>query len=216
MCHKSRNSNCEGMRGISQALALCALIALTTAGSSALAGSGGGSDQMPIRGYGGPPAQYIGSLYCEVCHEQQTLAFAETAMGKLFLAKPNDPISKLGCEGCHGPGSNHAASGGGIGMGGLIEFRAAPDQPIERANQACLVCHDEAFWHGKTHGFRRLACFDCHTIMERQSPSFQLSAQMTGVWNRPRTWGATAAGGLALGLCVALGAAIFRRRGPGK
>jgi hypothetical protein len=202
------------MRSFSRGLAGFALIALSTVGSPLLAGGGSANNEVPIRGYAGAPARYIGSLYCEVCHEEQTLAFADTKMGKLFMVKPTDPISKLGCEGCHGPGSNHAISGGGVGMGGLIEFRAAPGQPIERANQACLVCHDEAFWHGKTHGFRRLACFDCHTIMLRQSPSFQLSAQMPGDWNRPRTWGAAAAGGFALGLCAALGVAIFRRRDP--
>jgi len=179
--------------------------------ASVWAGGGAANQQVPVRGYAGPPAHYIGSLYCEVCHEEQTLTFADTKMGELFLSKPVDPISKLGCEGCHGPGSNHAISGGGVGMGGLIEFRPAPDQPIERANQACVVCHDEAFWHGKTHGARRMACFDCHTIMVRQSPSFQLSS-MAGSCIRPHAWRAASGGGLILGICAAFGGLIFRRR----
>ncbi|MGH7905085.1 MAG: hypothetical protein ACREP6_00490, partial [Candidatus Binataceae bacterium] len=108
-------------------------------------------------------------------------------------------------------------SGGGVGKGGLIAFRDGAGQPIARSNKACLVCHDEAYWHGRTHGARPLACFDCHTIMERQSPQFQLSPALTTTgWSNARTWGGAAGGGAALGLIGAIGAIIFRRRNGGR
>ena len=104
-------------------------------------------------GYRTPPPRYVGSIYCYACHEDLAGAFAETKMGKLFLEKPTNDLERKGCEGCHGPGSNHAESGGGIGVGGLIEFRIDRGQSIKTANQACLECHDEAFWHeiGRAH-----------------------------------------------------------------
>lgn len=171
-----------------------------------------GGESVPIKGYAGTPPHYIGTLYCEVCHEEQTLEFADTVMGKLFLEKPVDPISKLGCEGCHGPGSNHAASGGGVGVGDLVAFREGPQQPIARANQACLVCHDEAYWHGETHGMRPIACFDCHTIMLRESPHSQLSTPLLGGWNKGRMWRNAAEAGLLFGALGAIGRIFSRRR----
>src|SRR5215472_11875739 len=66
---------------------------------------------------------YIGNVYCYACHQELALQFARTKMGDLFLLKPKSSLEREGCEGCHGPGSAHAESGGGLGIGGLIEFR---------------------------------------------------------------------------------------------
>jgi formate-dependent nitrite reductase cytochrome c552 subunit len=119
-------------------------------------------------GYFAKP-KYIGSAYCYACHADLSREFAKTKMGRLFQVKPENDLERRGCEGCHGPGSNHAIMGGGVSMGGLVEFRIDPGQSIEVANRACMQCHDEAFWHGKLRGARRLACFDCHLVMTRMS-----------------------------------------------
>lgn len=143
---------------------------------------------------------YVGTVYCYACHQELALEFAKTKMGRLFLVKPENDLERLGCEGCHGPASNHAESGGGLGVGGMAEFRIDRGQTIERNNRACLNCHDEAFWHGKTHPMRRMACFDCHVVMVPTSPRFQLAPAAAGQdWNRGRTWRDAALIGLLAG-----------------
>jgi len=151
-------------------------------------------------GIGRPTPHYVGTVYCYACHQELALKFARTKMGKLFLVRPQNDLERRGCEGCHGPASNHAEAGGGLGVGGLAEFRIARGQSIERNNRVCLECHDEAFWHGGTHGLRRMACFDCHVVMVRMSPAFQLAPAAAGAaWNRGRTWGDAAMVGLLAG-----------------
>ena len=148
------------------------------------------------------PPHYVGTVYCYACHQELSLEFARTKMGKLFLVKPQNDLERRGCEGCHGPASDHAESGGGLGVGAMAEFRIDHGQSIERNNRACLQCHDEAFWHGggKAHGLRRMACFDCHVVMVRRSPTFQLAPAAAGQdWNRGRTWGDAALMGLLAG-----------------
>jgi len=146
------------------------------------------------------PPHYVGTVYCYACHLELSLEFAKTKMGRLFLVKPENDLERRGCEGCHGPASDHAESGGGLGVGGMAEFRIDHGQSIERNNRACLECHDEAFWHGKTHPLRRMACFDCHVVMVRMSPTFQLAPAAAGEdWNRGGTWRDAALLGLLAG-----------------
>lgn len=163
-------------------------------------------------GYFAKP-RYIGSVYCYACHLDLSREFAKTKMGRLFQVEPQSDLEHRGCEGCHGPGSNHAITGGGLGIGGLVEFRIDREHPlgqtIESANQVCMDCHDEAFWHGATHGARRLACFDCHLVMTRMSRSAQLAPPYVAPWNNRRTWGLAIVAGLVAGIFTGT---VFRRR----
>jgi len=157
--------------------------------------------------------RYIGSAYCYACHADISREFAKTKMGRLFQLEPQNDIERLGCEGCHGPGSNHAIGGGGVGIGGLIEFREDRGQSVASANRACLNCHDEAFWHGSTTSARRLACYDCHLVMTRMSRTAQLAPPDVDPWNTRRTWRSSALAGTLAGILTGV---VFRRRRSGQ
>jgi len=133
-------------------------------------------------------------------------------MGRRFLLDPQSDLERKGCEGCHGPGSNHAMVGGGLGAGRLIEFRIDRGQSIEAENRVCLSCHNDTSWHRKTHGVEKLACFDCHLVMERMSPTAQLKPPEVGGWNHVRSWAGFAIAGILAGLITGTAFRRLRRR----
>jgi hypothetical protein len=198
---------------------LCAFAILVFAAAPARAHEGGADriEEVPAPttqaspGYFARP-QYIGNPYCYACHMDIANEFAKTKMGRRFLLDPQTDIERRGCEGCHGPGSNHAIVGGGAGVGGLIEFRIGRGQTIEAANRVCLDCHDEMFWHARTHGAQELACFDCHLVMEKLSARGQLMPPYVAPWNRRCRWAGAAILGLMAGLVAGFAAGWKRRR----
>jgi DmsE family decaheme c-type cytochrome len=119
-------------------------------------------------------ATFIGTKTCLGCHATQAASFGETLMGRIGKTHQG----KFECENCHGPGSAHAKAGGGRGVGGIISFRK---DDISRApsenNAICLTCHergDRTYWSGSTHEQRDVACTECHTVMQKVSPKFNL------------------------------------------
>jgi DmsE family decaheme c-type cytochrome len=123
---------------------------------------------------------YVGSQACMKCHSNQGGTFSKTLMGDIFLKKPRNAMEKAGCEACHGPGSLHVKSGGGMDggqPGDMISFRKDSPRPVEERNAVCLGCHekgDRTYWSGSAHESRGLACTNCHQIMEKVSPDHQL------------------------------------------
>lgn len=123
-------------------------------------------------------ATHVGNEVCKACHAPQFEKFSQTMMGKIFLFNPRNDLEKLACESCHGPGSNHAAAGGGKGVGGMITFRKDSKESVQVQNEACLGCHQrglQTYWEASPHAGRGIGCVNCHTIMEKTTDRFQLA-----------------------------------------
>jgi DmsE family decaheme c-type cytochrome len=120
---------------------------------------------------------YVGSASCESCHRPEMLGFAATPRGELILEYPRTPLERLGCEGCHGPGSQHVAVEGRERTPGFLYFDRNDPAPIVVRNAACLQCHEGAgrmYWPGSAHEARDVACTDCHRVMTDVSERGQL------------------------------------------
>src|ERR1700741_344046 len=92
------------------------------------AGPGQGSAPAPNSTQ---PAQYVGTEVCKTCHEDLFKKhFENTPHFKTTLANGH------GCESCHGPGSEHVASGGDVIK--IVRFKNLSKQ---ETNAVCLSCH---------------------------------------------------------------------------
>jgi len=114
--------------------------------------------------------KYVGVEVCQGCHVDAYTAFAAS---KRLMSLKRPKISKQGCEGCHGPGADHAEAGD---PDKILRFPTASPAAIR---QACTVCHQANL--GAAHEKARLTCLTCHSAhhsMERESilvaPTVQL------------------------------------------
>jgi len=125
--------------------------------------------------------RYAGSNACKDCHAEASAQFAATAMGRAMLEHPKSDKEKLGCEGCHGPGADHVASGGENKVG-MVNYGRKAASSIAEQNASCLQCHEGAartMWDGSAHEARDVACTDCHTVMKDVSERNSLRAAST-------------------------------------
>ena len=123
-------------------------------------------------------ADYIGAARCLACHNQENLHFSETLHAKIFRLNPKNDRERLGCEACHGPGSNHARNA--LDKTALIGFTKRWGTPLDVQNAQCLTCHEggnRLHWPGSMHAKSKLGCADCHNPMQKLSPNSLLARQ---------------------------------------
>jgi DmsE family decaheme c-type cytochrome len=136
--------------------------AVTLAGFAAAQGPPGSQD--PPRGAGWEAsADHVGDTTCAGCHED----ILEAMQGRIHARIQSFEVQgrTVGCEGCHGPGSEHAAS-----MDAAMIRRFGPDAP---ASETCLDCHrgkGQTEWHASAHAIEGLDCTQCHTIHGTSTP----------------------------------------------
>lgn len=121
--------------------------------------------------------KYVGSEACRTCHADIWLNFYRNPHFKSIASGKETP-EHTGCEGCHGPGGNHVAAGGGKPtIGAFSNF--TPQQALER----CLECHSKdmsrANIQRSAHTEADIACNSCHSIHKSQSPKFLLAKRQT-------------------------------------
>ena len=100
--------------------------------------------------------------------------FSKTLMGRVFLQNPRTAQEKLGCEGCHGPGSEHVSTGGGRNNA-IVSFRTNSPLPLKQRNGVCLGCHEDGhrtYWTGSQHQRRGVACTNCHQVHQEHNSRF--------------------------------------------
>jgi len=116
-----------------------------------------------------PPAGYVGSDTCIVCHEGKDTSLHGTAHGE--AKNPRSPAAAHGCESCHGPGQAHVDDDA---KGHILKFGQMQPAAI---NETCLACHNRgnhAAWEGSGHERRNLSCTTCHSVHSFKSPERQL------------------------------------------
>lgn len=100
---------------------------------------------------------------CQSCHDASSdvpvAAVLHTAHGQ------------VGCQGCHGPSENHAASP--INQSPDLSFGPDHASLPTAQDEACLGCHKggaQSLWHGSVHQDEDVSCTGCHSIHTNSDP----------------------------------------------
>ena len=108
-------------------------------------------------------SKYVGADVCQGCHEDIYQSFAKSAHAETLKSK--NPATR-GCEGCHGPGAEHANAGDPE----LIEHYSAvkPEMILAR----CGSCHEAEI--SQAHIRAHLSCLTCHSVHHASQPKVLL------------------------------------------
>jgi DmsE family decaheme c-type cytochrome len=123
-------------------------------------------------------AQYVGDDTCKTCHDDIGKSFEQNPHWKTTLNKQAGPAHQ-GCEGCHGPGSEHVSSGGQTPIGFVFSKLSA-----EKVNSRCLECHatgataqEQLNFEHSVHAENNVSCLDCHSVHHGSDTRYLLVKQ---------------------------------------
>lgn len=107
-----------------------------------------------------PASQYVGAETCKQCHEEIFNNLQKTRHWNSVLKTKAGPEAHS-CEGCHGPGAEHAGSGDPEKI-----FRFTTASP-EQITKRCLACHSSSQSHAgfetSAHFTNGVSCLGCHS-----------------------------------------------------
>ncbi len=123
--------------------------------------------------------QYAGSAVCRTCHPAISADFYRNPHHKT-IALGTEPPERTGCEGCHGPASEHVAAKGDKAK--ITAFsELAPKQVLDN----CLRCHAESLGRAairrSSHSLAGVACNSCHSIHKARTQKALLTRDQRDV-----------------------------------
>ncbi len=120
-----------------------------------------------------PANAYVGSETCMGCHEDIYKQYSGTAH-HVTETSARYKESMKGCEACHGPGQEHADSGGEA-----EKIFNPKGKPPRAANERCLACHQQQEerhnFRQSEHGLNQVACLDCHSVHPSKPTEYLLA-----------------------------------------
>ncbi|MBI2944343.1 MAG: cytochrome c3 family protein [Candidatus Wallbacteria bacterium] len=116
-------------------------------------------------------ARYAGDAACLDCHGEKGHDQPHSLYGLIKNAKSVEP-DRRGCEGCHGPGSEHVAN-----FGPIVNPAKRDHLAVSRL---CLSCHEDQRlvrrmeWHITGHQEAFVSCTTCHSVHKpKANPSLR-------------------------------------------
>ena len=117
-------------------------------------------------------ATYVGSVVCKTCHPAIVAGFAGNPHAQSLTISTLAPAD-TGCEGCHGPASDH------IRRPSKTTINAFSTMPPQQALTTCLRCHAQSVTraniHRSPHTRNGVGCTSCHGIHSAATPRFLLA-----------------------------------------
>lgn len=116
--------------------------------------------------------EYMGPEACTGCHKTIYENWEKSPHWKTTLNTKEGP-SHQGCEGCHGPGGAHVASGGDV-----TKIFAFKDVTVKQINDHCLTCHAGGNEHmnaiNSLHAQNGVSCISCHSPHHAETKEYLL------------------------------------------